>query len=67
MQEITCPTLIVWGRNDQVLPLPQENEGVIDGFPQGRLVVLSSCGHWPQVEQAEAFNREVGAFLEGVT
>ena len=67
VQEITCPTLIVWGRNDQVLPLPQENEGVIDGFPQGRLVVLSSCGHWPQVEQAEAFNREVGAFLEGVT
>ena len=58
------PVLIVWGKQDRLIPLayaaPLQAE-----FPNARLEVLDGCGHVPMVDCPEAFDRELTAFLAG--
>ena len=62
LPEIGCPTLIVWGEKDAVLPLrdAHEFERLI---PDSRKVVLPDTGHVPQLERPEAFNRTLLEFV----
>jgi len=59
---IKIPTLIIWGKEDQVVPFDhalrfhQEISG-------SKLVGFDQCGHVPQAEKAESFNKEVLQFL----
>jgi pimeloyl-ACP methyl ester carboxylesterase len=58
----TMPALVVWGREDRIVP-------VICGeqyrrlLPRATLTVLERCGHLPPIEQPEAFARIVLDFL----
>ncbi len=55
---ITQPTLLIWGRDDRMLPY----EGAHFAFrqlPNAELHVFSNCGHWAMIEQREAFDRLV--------
>jgi triacylglycerol lipase len=61
--EIKKPTLIIWGRQDGLLPLA-DGEKFKAGIAGSQLVVFDPCGHVPQVEKALDFNREVLKFLE---
>jgi pimeloyl-ACP methyl ester carboxylesterase len=56
------PTLLIWGRQDQVVPLTAANEfkRVISS---AQLAVFENCGHRPEVEKTADFLREVQAFL----
>jgi 4,5:9,10-diseco-3-hydroxy-5,9,17-trioxoandrosta-1(10),2-diene-4-oate hydrolase len=56
-------TLIVWGRNDKVVPLDQAYTGK-KLIKNSQLHVFEECGHLPQVEWAEEFNHLVIDFLE---
>jgi|SRR5579885_49297 len=56
------PTLIVWGREDGVVPL-SAGEAYNQAIAGSRLVVLDKCGHRPEIEQQAAFVREVKGFL----
>jgi pimeloyl-ACP methyl ester carboxylesterase len=60
--EIACPTLIVWGRRDRVVPFDSaaEYHGLIE---HSRLVVFDDTGHVPMVERPARFNAAVEAFL----
>jgi pimeloyl-ACP methyl ester carboxylesterase len=62
LPEISCPTLIVWGENDAVVPVrdAQEFERLI---PDTRTIVMEETGHVPQLERPEAFNRALAEFL----
>lgn len=60
--EITAPTLIVWGRDDRVVPFDGSLQ-LLFGIANSRLHVFSKCGHWAQLEHAEEFNRLVSDFL----
>jgi pimeloyl-ACP methyl ester carboxylesterase len=62
LPEIGCPTLVVWGADDPVVPLRHafEYEGLI---PDARVVVFRRVGHAPMVEQPDRFNAELLAFL----
>jgi len=61
---IGAPTLVVWGSDDRLLPLPY-GQAYADGIPGARLVVIDRCGHLPPIEQPERFADVVLAFLEG--
>lgn len=51
---MTLPTLLIWGREDPVVPLGVGRRLEHD-LPNARLVVLDRCGHLPQEERpAEA-------------
>jgi pimeloyl-ACP methyl ester carboxylesterase len=68
LEEIEVPTLIVWGRNDRVVPVPAalSYEKLIGD--NAELAIFDHCGHVPQIERPERFNRLLEGFLarEGV-
>lgn len=55
-------TLVVHGREDQVLPL-QNSLTLADWIPRAQLHVFGRCGHWTQIEHAARFNQLVANFL----
>jgi pimeloyl-ACP methyl ester carboxylesterase len=59
---IHTPTLIVWGTHDQLLPVSHAYSAQAL-LPNARLRIFPQAGHAPNIEHAEAFNREVLAFF----
>ena len=57
-------TLIVWGREDAIVPL-SAGELYHRSIPGSSLVVLDKCGHQPQIEQAAHFAELIQDFLSG--
>ena len=62
LPRVANPTLIVWGRDDRIVP-PICGEQYARLLPNATLRVLDGCGHSPQLEQPEEFVRIVGEFL----
>ena len=60
--ELTCPTLIVWGRDDRFVPMDLGIR-MLWGIPNVEMHVFSKCGHWAQWEHADKFNRMVLDFI----
>ena len=56
-------TLIIHGRDDQVIPL-QNAYDLLDLIEHSELHVFGQCGHWTQIEHAQSFNRLVAEFLQ---
>lgn len=55
-------TLIVHGREDQVIPLANSVR-LLNLVPKAQLHVFAECGHWVQIEQGSRFVRLVTDFL----
>ncbi len=64
LPRVTNPALIIWGREDRVVPV-ECGEQYRRGLPNSTLTVLERCGHLPPIEQPEAFARLVLDFLGG--
>ena len=62
LPELRQPLLVVWGAQDRIIPVAHAYAAA-QRLPSARLVVYQECGHWPQMERAEEFNRELAAFL----
>ena len=62
LPEIKSPTLIIVGEEDQGTPVAA-SEAIRERIPDSRLAVLPSASHLSNVEQAEAFNTALIAFL----
>ena len=58
------PSLIVWGREDQIVPVACA-EQYRKRLPNATLHVFDKCGHLPPIEQPDAFARLVVEFLGG--
>ena len=54
--------LILWGREDRILPL-DTGFTFMKQIPRARLMVVPQCGHWVQWEHADEFNNQVALFL----
>lgn len=59
---IKAETLIVWGAENPFGDVP-EAQLMTALIPGSRLEVFPDCGHWPQHEHAERFNRMALEFL----
>jgi len=57
-----APTLIVWGRDDQIVPISAA-AAYQRVMKNSRLVTFDGCGHRPEVEASERFVKEVQNFL----
>lgn len=62
IRHIQCPTLIVHGREDQIIP-PDTSRQLFELIPNAQLHMFGRCGHWTQIEHAAAFNTLVTSFL----
>jgi pimeloyl-ACP methyl ester carboxylesterase len=56
------PTLIVWGRDDAVVPL-STGQAYNKAIAGSELVVFDGCGHRPEIERADDFVDRVRRFL----
>ncbi len=59
---IDTPTLVVWGAEDNTVPL-RDSGIVADEWPQADLRILPKAGHWPQFEQPQLTQRHITSFL----
>jgi pimeloyl-ACP methyl ester carboxylesterase len=59
---IDKPTLLLWGREDQVTPI-KFGERLGRDLPNSKMVVYPRCGHFPMIEAMTASNRDLAAFL----
>jgi pimeloyl-ACP methyl ester carboxylesterase len=64
LRAITCPTLVLAGREDQLTPLEVQLE-MADILPNATLVLLPRCGHLAPLERPEAVTRQLLAWLDG--
>jgi pimeloyl-ACP methyl ester carboxylesterase len=56
------PTLLVWGRQDQVVPI-SACEIYHKAIAGSQALVLDGCGHRPEIEKQAEFSARVGQFL----
>lgn len=63
--EVQAPTLIVAGRHDPEASLSCSEE-LMQGIPDGSLVIFEESGHSPFIEEAIRFRETVDAFLSGL-
>src|SRR5256885_3597999 len=64
LPRVTNPALIVWGREDRVVPLDC-GEQYRRLLGNATLSVLQKCGHLPPIEQPDTFARPLIDFLRG--
>jgi 2-hydroxy-6-oxonona-2,4-dienedioate hydrolase len=62
-ETLNVPAVVIWGLNDRSIPA-EVGMQAMEHFTNAQFLFLPHCGHWPQTEQASAFNRTVLAFLE---
>ena len=60
---IACPTLVVAGRDDAIMPV-EILEELAQGIPGARLAVLDDCGHIASLEQPEEVARLLREWME---
>ncbi len=59
---IRARTLLIWGRNDEVVPL-EFGERLEKAIPGSKMVIIDHCGHVPQIEKSATFNKILLDFL----
>jgi pimeloyl-ACP methyl ester carboxylesterase len=62
VQAIKRPTLVIWGREDGLVPL-SDGQRFKKEIPNSTLIVFEQCGHVPNVEKAAEFDAAVTKFL----
>ena len=62
---VDTPTLIVWGRQDAIIPL-ECGEMYEAALPNAQFKVIENCGHSPALEKPSEFLAAVNEFLAGV-
>jgi pimeloyl-ACP methyl ester carboxylesterase len=62
LEDVDVPTLIVWGRNDHIVP-PNDAIGYGQRLRNSRTVIFDRTGHLPMAERPVRFNRVLETFL----
>jgi pimeloyl-ACP methyl ester carboxylesterase len=62
LHRIAVPTLILWGDDDQVIPVGY-GPAFRDLIPDARLDVIAACGHLPHMERMDEWTAKVTAFI----
>ncbi len=62
LEEVEEQTLIVWGRNDRVVP-PADAAHFARRLRNSKTVIFGECGHLVQAERPVRFNRLLDGFL----
>lgn len=60
---VEAPTLVISGDCDTVVPLAVARDDIARHVPDSQLSVMNGCGHWPQFEDPDEFNRRTITFL----
>jgi len=61
--EIRCPVSLLWGQQDDWIPL-ETGERLHAAIPDSTLTVVSDAGHLVQLEQSDVINDHIRNFLD---
>jgi pimeloyl-ACP methyl ester carboxylesterase len=61
---IKAPALIFWGQQDRIIPVAHAHIAAAK-IPGAGLQIFDNCGHMPQLERPDEFNKIVLEFLAG--
>jgi 2-hydroxy-6-oxonona-2,4-dienedioate hydrolase len=61
---INAPTLLIWGREDELTPIAM-GKAFAQDIPRSQMVIFEKCGHVPQLEKANDFRLALLKFLGG--
>ena len=63
LEKIGCPTLIVWGDKDILVPV--KDAAIFEELiPDSRKIIYKDTGHVSMMERPARFNSDVKAFLD---
>ena len=62
LAKVKVPTLVITGEEDELIPV-DESRAIAAAVPGASLVVIPRAGHLSNLEQPDAFNHELNAFL----
>ncbi|HKA14042.1 MAG TPA: alpha/beta fold hydrolase [Myxococcota bacterium] len=65
LRKLEMPTLILWGQNDQVVPLAQ-GQALHEWVKRSRFVIFPKAGHPCYRDQPDQFHRELIGFARSV-
>jgi len=65
LHAIKVPTLLVWGKQDEITP-PFVAEKFDELLPDSSLVFINECGHAAMMEKPQEFNAAYGEFMDKV-
>ena len=60
---MTCPTLILCGRHDQLCPV-ERHEAMKEMIPHARLLIIEDAGHLPTIETPDIVTIALQELLE---
>jgi pimeloyl-ACP methyl ester carboxylesterase len=63
LHRIDIPTLLLWGAEDRIVT-PAYGEGWREAIPGARIEIIPQAGHFPHLEQPEAFAERLSAFVD---
>lgn len=63
LSRLTMPALLIWGREDQIVPLPY-GQALQAELSDAELLVIEQCGHLPHIEEADTTNRAIYDFVD---
>ncbi len=66
LPRINIPTLLLWGASDRFITPGYYGAAYRDAIPGARLEIIERAGHFPHLEQPEAFVERVRKFLDSV-
>ena len=62
LHRIQVPTLVVWGQNDGIVA-PAYGKAYSKAIKGAKFAAIAKAGHYPQLEQPEAFLKAIGGFV----
>ncbi|CAN5228872.1 hypothetical protein BH20ACT20_BH20ACT20_03680 [soil metagenome] len=63
LPQIGCPTLVLWGEKDAIIPV-RDADTFVEMIEGARKIVMEDTGHVPMVERPPTFNQILEEFLE---
>lgn len=65
LERITCPTLVLCGRDDAITPVEVHQE-IVGKIPTSRLSIVDDCGHLSALEQPKAVTESLKKWLQSL-
>lgn len=66
LKKISVPTLILWGENDEIIPL-EKSDVLAAAITDSKRVILKGASHPCYLDQPEEFHRELVAFATSLS
>ncbi|NJN43650.1 MAG: alpha/beta fold hydrolase [Anaerolineae bacterium] len=65
LDQISTPTMIIWGDHDLTLS-PDSFPDLVQAIPKAKSLSFTGCGHVPHLTRLEVYNETVLAFLSEI-